>query len=92
MVIFYSQKRIQLTQQQKILLEREYGDGGGSMFEFRAKMTVVKKTANNKRLVFYNPLWDINNALYLKSVQLQGYLLTNFSRKGFYSNYYNNII
>ena len=53
MVIFYSQKRIQLTQQQKILLEREYG--GGSVFEFRAKMTVVKKTAN-KRLVFYNPL------------------------------------
>ena len=32
--------------------EREYG--GGSMFKFRAKMTVVKKTAN-KRLL-YNPL------------------------------------
>ena len=51
--LFYSQKKNQLTQQQKILLEREYG--GGSMFEFRAKMTVVKKQTN-KRLVFYNPL------------------------------------
>ena len=45
--LFYSQKNIS-THTKKTVLEREYG--GGSMFEFRAKMTVVKKTAN-KRLV-----------------------------------------
>ena len=46
--LFYSQKNISTHTTKKTLLEREYG--GGSMFEFRAKMTVVKETAN-KRLV-----------------------------------------
>ena len=41
-LFLFTTKKIQLTQQQK-LLEREYG--GGSMFEFQAKMTVVKKNS-----------------------------------------------
>ena len=49
--LFYSQKKF--NSHNKKNLEREYG--GGSMFEFRAKMTVVKKRAN-KRPAFYNPL------------------------------------
>ena len=46
--LFYSQKKIN-SHNKKTELEREYG--GGSTLEFRAKMTVVKKTAN-KRPVF----------------------------------------
>ena len=40
--LFYSQKKSTHTTTKKTLLEREYG--GGSMFEFQTKMTVVKKT------------------------------------------------
>ena len=67
-------KKFKSQNNKETLLKREYG--GGSMFEFRAKMTVVKKTAN-KRLVllqfFVSDQFlqrDINNALYCVSIQL----------------------
>ena len=52
--IFYSKKQnkkqnketLNSQNNKKTLLEREFG--GGSMLEFRAKMIVVKKTANKR--------------------------------------------
>ena len=47
-ILSFIHKKKKTHTTKKTLLERE--NGGGSMFEFRDKMTVVKKTAN-KRLV-----------------------------------------
>ena len=48
--LFRKKKKHFNLHEKKTLLEREYG--GGSMFEFRAKMTTVKKTANKKLFCF----------------------------------------